>query len=654
MKTSRHILFIFLFLGLFFSLQGQEVKGSDPFWTSPRGTFEERKQQYINYCTNEGDTEGQGGRTIIFKEITRVAGGLPIDEKRVQETLDVIYYNRDCNDFTLNGLLRLEYQNREKAILSKEMNGKVEDCILDFKYWWDDARRDTTYKCYHTENHQALYHTAELLAGQLYKDKVFKDGMTGVQHMDHAKERLVRWLDFRFRFGFSEWLSATYYDVEVLLLCNLYDYAEDPLIRSRAGLVLDMLMFDLALNNYKGVLGPTTGRIYAPTLLTYENPISPVMKLVFGVGQYLPRHIMGSTALVTTAYRCPEVITKIGTDYSVTMRNRQRNSIEVADAPKYGLSYDNELDTHLFWGMQEFIHPLAIRMSKHISETHDAWPYRDYDHYIKIYDDQIAKYGKVTTPNLDRFALSEANIETYRTPDYMISCASDFRPGAIGYQQHPWQATLGSKALVFTNHPGSEHLNVTPNYWAGNAVLPRAAQHKNVVVCIYNTPKSEKLHFTHAYVPKDAFDEVIEKGSWVFARKDDGYIAIYSQNKTQWKANEEGVVNDLIADGLQNIWIFEMGSKKESGSFSKFVDMVSKSKVVINNQDVTYNSPSQGQIEFGWGSPFKIKGKEVSLKVDYRYDNPYSKTLFNTRKMEIKKGRETLILDFENGKQSIK
>lgn len=57
--------------------------------------------------------------------------------------------------------------------------------------------------------------------------------------------------------------------------------------------------------------------------------------------------------------------------------------MNVEDAPAYGISYDKELDCHLFWGMQEFIHPMAIRMSKQISEKYDVWPYRNYDEYIK-------------------------------------------------------------------------------------------------------------------------------------------------------------------------------------------------------------------------------------------------------------------------------
>ncbi len=150
-------------------------------------------------------------------------------------------------------LLRMVYLDKKQSFFPTEIKGSIEECILDFKYWWDDGRRDTTYRCYHTENHQALYHTAELLAGQLYKKTEFTNGMNGKQHMAHAKERLMKWLEYRFRFGFSEWMS-TYCEVEVLLLANLYDFAEDKDIRSKAGMVLDLLMFDVALNNYEGFL----------------------------------------------------------------------------------------------------------------------------------------------------------------------------------------------------------------------------------------------------------------------------------------------------------------------------------------------------------------------------------------------------------------
>ena len=622
-------------------LQTIQAKGKDEYWYAPKAGPEERKEIFLQYYAEHGRKDFLTG---IFNQIARVAIGQPMEDEPTYKAIALVRSNRDCNDFSINGMLRLLYMDREKTVIPAHLKKEIEACVLDFKYWWDDGRRDTTYRCYHTENHQALYHTAELLAGQLYKDRIFTNGMNGIQHMQHAKERLDRWLDFRFRFGFSEWLS-TYYEVEAMLLTNLYDYAEDKTIRQKAGMVLDLLMFDMALNNFEGMMGSTSGRMYAHSLIDGSHNTSPLTKLMFGVGTFDRDEVMAPIALSTSKYQCPKVIQEIAIDYQRPMLNRQRISINVEDAPSYGLSYDNELDCHLFWGMQEFIHPLAIKMSKQISEKYDTWPYRNYDQYIRKYEEQIKTYGKLVNSHFDRFALSEANVETYRTSEYMLSSVQDYRPGAPGYQQHIWQATLGNRAIVYTNHPGGKNLKYSPNYWAGNEILPRAAQHKNVVVCIYNIPENQKNDYTHAYFPKNDFDEVLTKGNWTFGRKKDGYVALYSQNTTTYQAGERGDICDLLASGRQNIWICETGTKTEWGDFTKFVNAISSSEVSCQELNVNYTSPSIGKVTFGWKSPFTINGKEQKLRWKYRYDNPYCKALFNSRKIEIKKGSEKLILD---------
>lgn len=615
----------------------------DEYWTTPRGTYEERRALFLDYYSRNGGGEHPLYR--VFHQITRVAAGFPLEEKPMQEVFAIIRSNRDCNDFALNGLLRLAYMDRKQSLFPEEMKKEAEACILDFKYWWDDGRRDTTYRCYHTENHQALYHTAELLAGQLYKKTKFANGMNGRQHIAHAKERLLRWLEYRFRFGFSEWMS-TYYDVEVLLLANLYDFAEDKEIRRKAGLVLDLLMFDVALNNYQGFLGSASGRNYAHSLITGAHNTAPLVKLVFGMGTYDRDELMAPVALSTSSYRCPEIIRQIATDQRTPLLNRQRVSINVEEASDYGLSCDSELDCHLFWGMQEFVHPMAVRMSKQISEKYDVWPYRDYDRYIRQYDAQVAEHGQVTDMHVDRFALSEANIETWRTADYMLSCALDYRKGAPGYQQHVWQATLGNKALVYTNHPGGKNLRWSPNYWAGNEILPRAAQHRNVVVCIYNIPSNQKNGYTHAYFPVKAFDEVHLSGSWIFGRKGEGYVALYSGNGAELKADDRGEVCDFLAPGRQNVWLCEVGAKSQWGSFAAFVEAVSSATVKVDGLNVSYASPSEGTVSFGWDAPFLLDGQELPLRWNCRYDNPYCKAAFDTGRIEIVRGDEKLVLDY--------
>lgn len=636
----RYTLFIMIFAWLWgIPMQARQ---SDEYWSTPRGTFEERRTQFLDYYSENGV---EGHLYGVFRQAARAAAGRSVEEDNLRGVLGMIKSNHDCNDFTLNCLLRMMYLDDKQNYIPENMKDDIKACILDFKYWWDDGRRDTTYRCYHTENHQALYHTAELLAGQLYKKDKFTNGMNGRQHMAHAKERLVRWLDNRFRFGFSEWMS-TYYDVEVLLLANLYDFAEDRTLRKKAGMVLDLLLFDVALNNYKGFLGSSSGRTYAHSLINGAHNTSPLTKLVFGVGTYDRAEVMGPVALATSTYRCPKIIQDIAVDYETPLLNRQRVSINVEDAAAYGISYDNELECHIFWGMQEFIHPLAIRMSKQISEKYDVWPYRNYDEYIKKYESETARYGKVINSRLDRFALSEANIETYRTPDYMLSCALDYRKGAPGYQQHIWQATLGNKALVYTNHPGGKNLRWSPNYWAGNEILPRAAQHKNVVVCIYNIPDNQKNDFSHAYFPVKAFDEVHLAGSWIFGRKGDGYVALYSNNPTELKADDRGEVCDVFAKGRRNIWICETGSKARWGDFSRFIEAVTSASVRIEGLNVTYDSPSEGPISYGWDAAFTVKGEDSALRWKYRYDNPYCKALFDSTLMVIEKGGEKLVLDY--------
>ncbi|HOP58213.1 MAG TPA: hypothetical protein PLR52_02230 [Bacteroidales bacterium] len=647
---------------------------NDEYWYLPGGSYEERRTAYIDFCSSNAPASGRVG---IFAQLARMEKGLPLDDATLKDAIEYVYSNADCNDFTLGALLRIMYLHQDSDLISEKQKNDIEKCLLDFIYWYDEPGSDG--RCYWTENHQIIFHSDELLAGQLYKDKIFTNNReNGSMHMQHALSLIEKWMNWRIKLGFSEWLAHSYFEEDLMALVNLHDFAEDPVIRAKAGLLIDVLLFEMALHNYHGVFGSTHGRTYAFLVQGARGESSAsTMKLMFGMGVFNSPSAMGTISLATSSYKCPEIIQKIAADYSNPVRIRERHSMNVEDAFKYDVSYYREPDVNLYWSIQDYTHPAIIDLSQKVANKYRVWLGGDYDYYRKLYEEQLDEYGKLINVKLDPHAMTEVNIETYRTADYMLSCAQQFRPGAPGYQQHPWQATLGIDATVFTNHPGSEDEFSRPNYWAGNGILPNAAQFKNVLICIYNIPQEnplpflrseqksepgrniashedapsdEPIPFSHAYFPKDAFDEVICKGNWIFGRKDKGYIALYSQNPTEWKKVREREV-DLIANSRQNIWICEMGSQDQWKNFRSFVSAVSRSKMQCEGLNVKYTSPSAGEVQYGWSQALKVKGETISQRDYLRFDNPWCRNEFASDEIVISRDDEILVLDFRNAKR---
>ena len=159
-------------------------------------------------------------------------------------------------DFTANGLLRLlflysdsicepdaKHSTGPYPLIPCDLQNEIRKQLLGFKYFGDEPARGPNSDheaVYWSENHQMLYATAEYLAGQLMPDVWFQPtqhrrdpqtntwvestdtnwGMRGSNRMARAYPRLVRWLDHRLMFGYSEWNSPVYYDYEIAGLLN--------------------------------------------------------------------------------------------------------------------------------------------------------------------------------------------------------------------------------------------------------------------------------------------------------------------------------------------------------------------------------------------------------------------------------------------------
>ena len=185
--------------------------------------------------------------------------------------------------------------------------------------------------------------------------------------------------------------------------------------------------------------------------------------------------------------------------------------------------------------------------------------------------------ARLVEHDLCRNTREEVNVYTYRTPHYLLSSAVDYRPGYGGDQQQAWQATLGPTAVCFTTDPPNTRTEgLTPNYWTGSGSLPRVAQVKNVAIAVYRVETrpglyvTNRLPYTHAWLPRDEFDEIVEREGWILARKGEGYLALRAQHPYRWQKEGPWAGREVIVEGQRAIWICELGSEAENGSFERF------------------------------------------------------------------------------------
>ncbi len=649
--------------------------------------------------------------------------------------LETLQDTRDFDALYLTNAL-LGYEGH--PYLTEETWNRVREVLLSFKMWVTDPTpampdpenpaRDWDESIYWTENHQALYHTIELLLGERYPEECFTiigflptgdcSGafeMTGEEHRGRAHAFLLRWFEERWNIGFAEWHSNIYYQKDATPLLSLVEFAADPEIRTRAAILLDVLLLNLATHTHRDVLGVTHGRSeMKDTYFGPRNDTWGIAHLLFGQQDEVGHTSIGEpgATLFSRArhYRMPSVILEAAHAPGPFV-DRMRMSVPLdagapitADPehpPGHPFS-DDEPGFTFWWGLGAWTAWQVLPISLGGADRYDLFDtafFAPFKPLLALLPDGPAGVAigqglaQVFWQILSLGLLEETNTYTYRSPEYILSTAQSYRPGANSAQVHAWQATFDPYAMVFTTHPmnplqpPSEWVNSTdgqPGYWTGSASLPRSAQHENVGIYQYEPGYQPGAilpgtfvyqPFTHAYFPQDYFDEVEQAGNWTFGRTANGYIALYSWRSTFWQTTppEElallpnrpggGPMTssfDLVAEGgADNVWIVECGDAAQWGSFEAFRTAILAAPLTVTDRgpepgfDVTYTSPSRGGLTLGWDAPFTVAGTEVPIADYPRIDNPWV-TAQRGDPQWLVQGTETgVLLDWEKVERTV-
>jgi hypothetical protein len=547
--------------------------------------FEERRRAFLRRCLLT-----PAPRTVkgLFHELVRISENEgPVYEALFETALELIRSRHDGSDTAMLGILRLLYRYPGSRLVSPALYRAAEEAALSFAYRSDEP--GTAPMFLRAEDRRIAFSVCEYLAGQLYPERVFAgSGAAGFGRMRRARDRILEWLALRYRTGSPEWLSSRHYDEDMTALVSLVEFSADEEISLKAKIVLDLLLFDLALHTHRGLPVSTHGKTYGNEKRhPFADPVTDTVKLLFGTGVFSGVNNTSAAAFaLSEAYRMPAVLYLIANDTSrsaVTVRER-----------------------------------VGIR------------PRKDFT----------------------RRGREEANLYTCRTPDYQLSSVQDYRKGSGGERVQSWAASLGGAAVCFTAHPESEDRD---RYWDGDGTLPRVGQIENVAIAIYNASRRSGLYrvyrpgFTHAWFPRPAFDEIYERGGWIFGRKGEGYIALYSANGYRWQNLGPDAGREAIAEGDRNIWVCEMGRSETDGSFGTFVHGIVGSPVEHRGLQVRYRSPSQGYLEFGWNEPLRKDSERIPLSGYNRYENPYCLAVFPSDEIVIREKNQQLRLEFFSG-----
>jgi hypothetical protein len=623
------------------------------------GDYESRRAAFLDFVRR---SPTPSHLCAVFHELARLAAGGPANVPLFETALDYVDARLDCADFVLHGVLRLVFQLGADSRVPRSLVERAERTILGFKYHPSEPGRDSL--CTWTENHQILFAAAELVAAERFPDAVFANtGERGRERVARARSLVLRWLELRFRTGFSEWLSHVYYDEDLLAVLTLVDFAGDAEIRARAALVADVLLLDLALHHFRGGFASSHGRSYERCKKRErEEGTADAMKLLFGTGSFARIENQCAVALaLSPAYRPPPAVLAIAAEVDrPAVVVRQRMGIALDELARFGLDPRRDEDAFALLSLEAYTHPRTIAAFVRLL---DRWRWWDNAFFAPFAANRklltalararlLPLLARAFEWDVTRNARPVVDLVTFRTPDYQLSSAVDWRPGMGGDQQHVWHASLGGDAVCFTTHPGPRRAR-SPGWWTGSATLPRVAQSENVAIALYRIHRRPSLFvhnrnlLTHAWLPRDRFDELREAGGWWFARRGAGFLALRSKEPAVWNESPDAGEDrgrELVARGREHAWICELGRRATDGPFEDFVARIAAAPIAFDGLAVRYDSPSQGRLELGWTGPFRRAGAVVSLRDFPRYDAPWCRAAYPSDEIDVRCGAHGLHL----------
>lgn len=575
----------------------------------------------------------------------------------------VVDSRADLADHRLLLLLKSWFERGDQ--LPAPLRSTLRSSITGFRYSIDDPGTDSM--CSWTESHWLAFAACEFLAGQIFAEDIFaNDGQRGRVHRQRAALRLRVWLDDRFHWGFSEWLSSSYYAVDVAALTLLVDYAGDEELARRAGIVLDLLMLDMALHRFEGHFVSASARASAALLQhVADAPTQSIVDAAFGPAEpSLDPHELGAIFVGRHRYVVPGALVDIANNDDV-FRIRTSQGLDIdevhatlaSDASHPRSTGAEQLP--FWWSMQAFTAPETVNatLAKYTrAHLQDNDFLAQLDTLAKIPRPMRGAALRLAHSTSEGMAVQRGNVQTFRTPYYLLSSAQRYHPGEFGDQQHLWQASLPGGISVFGNHPVTRAMHTqsqpdSPMGWAGNGINPDIAQVDDVLLVQHDLRgrqgrfEGPRQLFNHIYFPFVDFDESRVGIHWVAGRRGGSYIGILSTSPLDLSSETE-----IVQRGIRTGYAVICADEREFGSLLGFVTQLKEYWISLQG-GLLRLATSYGVYELAWGGDFTVNRETVGH--DYpRYSSHVVEAGRRPTMLRVEGANHRLVLDWAAGTRS--
>jgi hypothetical protein len=258
-------------------------------------------------------------------QIARMALGAwaDVEPRSLHGAIEQINRREEGSILLLLGLIGMLERWGERPEFPAELRQPLEDCALRFRYAEEGQRHDSM--DLRSEGGSILSHTATILAGQRYPERIFADGQTGAWHRARGERLALAWMARVGAYGSADWDSPATMSLELAALSHLCDLAEDQQVYELATVLIDKLLFTLALNSSRGILATPYrdgGAHFVKSGLL--QPTAGIARLMWGAGIY-NHHLAGALGLAcASGYELPPIIAAIAADTPAELWSLQR------------------------------------------------------------------------------------------------------------------------------------------------------------------------------------------------------------------------------------------------------------------------------------------------------------------------------------------